>query len=37
MEKFFYRSIIKHFFMKGFTAKQIKEELDLVHGDSAPS
>ena len=23
--------------MKGFTAKQIKEELDLVHGDSAPS
>ena len=36
MEKFFYRSIIKHFFKKGFTTKQIKEELDLVHGDSAP-
>ena len=36
MDKLEYRAVIKHFFKKGFTTKQIKEELDLVHGDSAP-
>ena len=37
MEKTEFRAVIKHFYLKGFSSKQIKEELDLVHGQSAPS
>jgi len=37
MEKIEFRSVIKHFYIKGLTAKEIKNELDLVHGISAPS
>lgn len=37
MEKNDFRPVIKHFFLKGFRPKQIKEELDQVHGESAPS
>jgi len=37
MEKNEFRVVIKHFHMKGYTPKLIKEELDSVHGDTAPS
>lgn len=37
MEKNEYRAVIKHFHMKGKTPKEIKTELDEVHGTSAPS
>ena len=36
MEKFEYRAVIKYLIKKNFTPKQIKQELDLVYGDSAP-
>ena len=32
-----FRAIIKHFYMKGDTSKEIKAELDEVHDTSAPS
>jgi len=37
MEKNEFRAVIKHYHIKGLTAKKIKDELDLVHGTSAPS
>jgi histone-lysine N-methyltransferase SETMAR len=37
MDKIEYRAAIKHLWKKGFKAKDIKTELDLVHGDSSPS
>ena len=37
MDKKEFRAVIKHFYMKGYTPKLIKEELDSVHGDNAPS
>ena len=36
MEAEEYRAVIKHFFVKGWTTKQIVEELRAVHGQSAP-
>lgn len=37
MEKLEYRAVIKYLYLKGNTPTQIKEELDTVYGDSAPS
>ena len=37
MEKIEYRDVIKYLFLKGNTPTQIKDELDAVYGDSAPS
>lgn len=37
MEKIEFRAVIKHFFLKGCKAADIKAELDSVHGESAPS
>ncbi|XP_049819598.1 uncharacterized protein LOC109601928 isoform X4 [Aethina tumida] len=37
MENIEYRSVIKFLFLKGNTPSQIKDELDSVYGDSAPS
>lgn len=37
MEKIEYRAVIKYLFLKGNTPTQIKDELDSVYGDSAPS
>jgi histone-lysine N-methyltransferase SETMAR len=37
MEKNEFRAVIKHFHMKKKTPKEIKAELDEVHGTSAPS
>lgn len=37
MEKSEFRAVIKHFHLKGLTPKEIKAELDEVHGESAPS
>jgi len=37
MEKIEYRAVIKYLFLKGNTPTQIKNELDVVYGDSAPS
>lgn len=37
MEKSEFRAVIKHFYLKGFTPKEIKAELDAVHGVSAPA
>ena len=37
MEKNEFRAVIKHFYLKKWTAAQIKIELDDVHGDCAPS
>jgi len=37
MEKIEYRAVIKFLFLKGNTPSQIKDELDSVYGDSAPS
>ncbi|CAK9809105.1 hypothetical protein ANTQUA_LOCUS5970 [Anthophora quadrimaculata] len=37
MEKLEYRAVIKYLFSKGNTPTQIKEELDAVYGNSAPS
>lgn len=37
MEKIEYRAVIKYLVLKGNTPTQIKDELDAVYGDSAPS
>src|SRR5436190_23148743 len=37
MDKIEYRAVIKYMFLKGNTPTQIKDELDSVYGDSAPS
>jgi len=37
MEKDEFRAVIKHFYLKKWTAAQIKAELDEVHGDSTPA
>lgn len=37
MENKEFRAVIKHFYMKGYTPQLIKDELDSVHGDNAPS
>ncbi|XP_071446103.1 uncharacterized protein [Hetaerina americana] len=37
MEKNEFRAVIKHYYLKGSTAKEIKAELDEVHGSCAPS
>ena len=37
MEKLEYRAVIKYLFLKGNTPTEIKEELDAVYGNSAPS
>ena len=37
MDKIEYQAVIKYLFLKGNTPTQIKDELDSVHGDSAPS
>ncbi|KMQ87583.1 mariner transposase [Lasius niger] len=37
MEKDEFRAVIKHFYLKKWTAAQIKAELHEVHGDSAPA
>ncbi|XP_049521685.1 histone-lysine N-methyltransferase SETMAR-like [Dermacentor silvarum] len=37
MEKGEFRAVIKHFYLKHWTAAQIKAKLSEVHGDSAPS
>ncbi|GFT62508.1 transposable element Tcb1 transposase [Trichonephila clavipes] len=36
-DKIEYRAVIKYLFLKGNTPTQIKDELDSVYGDSAPS
>lgn len=36
MDKTEFRAVIKHFYLKGLTPKEIKAELDEVHGTSAP-
>ena len=36
MEKSEFRAVTKHLYLKGLTPKQIKAELDDVHGTSAP-
>ena len=37
MEKNEFRAVIKHYYIKGLTTEEIKDELDLIHGTSAPS
>jgi len=37
MEKDEFCAVIKYFYLKKWTAAQIKAELDEVHGDSAPA
>ena len=37
MDKNEFRAVIKHFYIKGNTPKEIKAEFDEVHGTSAPS
>ena len=37
MEKNEFRAVIKHFYLKKWTAAQIKAELNEVHGNSAPA
>ena len=37
MDKIEYRAVIKYLFLEGTTPTQIKDELDSVYGDSAPS
>ena len=37
MEKLEKRAVIKYFYLKGFTSKEMKEEIDLTLGDSSPS
>ena len=37
MEKIEYRAVINYLFLKGNTPMQIKDKLDAVYGDSAPS
>lgn len=37
MEKLEKRAVIKYFYLKGFTPKQIKEEMDTTLKDSSPS
>ena len=36
MEKSGFREVIKHLYSKGLTPKEIKTELDEVHGTSVP-
>ena len=36
MQKSEFRAVIKHLYLNGLTPKQIKAELDEVHGTSAP-
>ena len=36
MEESEFRVVIKHLYLKGLTLKEIKAELDEVHGTSAP-
>ena len=36
MGKSDFRAVIKHLYLKGITPKEIKAELDEVHGTSAP-
>ena len=37
MDEIEYRAVIKYLLLKGNTPPQIKDELDSVYGDSAPS
>jgi len=37
MKKDEFHAVIKHFYLKKWTAAQIKAELDEVHGNSAPT
>ena len=37
LEKNEFRAVIKHFYIKGNTLKQITAGLDKIHGTSAPS
>jgi len=37
MEKDEFHAVIKHFYLKKWTAAQIRAELDEVHGDFAPA
>ena len=37
MDKNDFRSLIKHYFLRGKTAKEIKEKLDKYYGANAPS
>jgi len=37
MKKAEFRAVIKYFYLKKWTAAQIKAELDEVYGDSAPA
>ena len=37
MEKNEFHAVIKHFYLKKWTAAQIKAELNEVHGNSAPT
>ncbi|GBM00036.1 hypothetical protein AVEN_214110-1 [Araneus ventricosus] len=37
MEKTEFRAVINHFYLKGLTSKEIKAELEEVHGTSAPA
>ena len=36
MKKSEFRAVIKHLYLKGLTPKEMKAELDEVHGTSAP-
>jgi len=36
MEKNEFRAVIKHFYLKKWTAAQIKAELNEIHGNSTP-
>ena len=36
MEKSKFRAVIEHLYLKGFKLKEIKAELDKVHGTSTP-
>jgi len=37
IEKDKFRAVVKYFYLKKWTAVQIKTELDKVHGDSTPA
>jgi hypothetical protein len=37
MEKIEFRVLIKHYYLRGKTAKETKEKLDKYYGNSAPS
>lgn len=36
MEQKLFRTVIKHFYFKGITPKEIKSELNKIHRKSAP-